>query len=723
MTNPKMLPLDTALQQAVAYHQAGQLQEAENLYRAILQAQPNQPAANHNLGVLVGQIGQPVAGLAYLKTAYLANTNQELFALSYAEALLVNSQVEEARKILQSAQKRGIKSAALQALMKRAEAGVTGGAEQGNEPMSAEMHELASLFNGNRHEKVEEMARLLIERYPNSGFVWKVLGASLMGQGKDALTTLRKAAELIPDDAFVHYNLGIVLKDLGRSGDAVVSYQRALEIKPDFAEAHSNLGTSLQDLGQVDRALASYRRAIEIKPDFAVAHNNLGNVLKDLGRFEDAATGYRRAIEIKPDFAVAHNNLGNALKDLGRLEDAATSYRRAIGIKPDFAVAHNNLGNVLKDLGQLEEAAPNYRRAIAIEPDFAVAYNNLGNVLQECGQLEEAVASYRRALEIKPDYVEARFGLGVSLLMMGRYAAGWHEFECRWEGSERKVHRPDTHLARWVGQQHAKADRLLVIEEQGWGDKLQFSRYLQPAMDSFPGGGSLVIGSPLLKLFRRSFPYLEIVDAIPVDQMRGQWHCPLLSLPLALGSTLETIPNQVPYLIPSPERVAYWQSRIAELELSASRRKIGVVWKTGTYNQNASGRSLVLRQLEPLLSLPGVIWFNLQKEPDPDKEEWVVSGKLIDWTEEFTDFDETAAMAMNLDLIISVDTAVVHLAGGLGRPTWLFNRHVSEWRWMRDREDSPWYPTVRIFTQKKAGDWGEVVERMVNELGGLHGKS
>jgi len=256
----------------------------------------------------------------------------------------------------------------------------------------------------------------------------------------------------------------------------------------------------------------------------------------------------------------------------------------------------------------------------------------------------------------------------------------------------------------------------LVFEEQGMGDKLQFVRYLVLAAEQFTGGVSIVIGRSLRELFRRSFPGVEVLDATPVDQSAWQWQCPLLSLPLAFRTTLETIPKQIPYLITDPGRMTHWQTRITALGLPASTRKIGVVWKPGTGMKIAPLKATTLQFIAPLLNQSGCAWFSLQKEPDPDKTPWVASGKLIDWSEEFNDFDATAALAVNLDLIISVDTSVAHLAGGLGLPTWLLNRHASDWRWMRDREDSPWYPTMRIFTQKKAGDWNEVARRMATAL-------
>jgi hypothetical protein len=318
-------------------------------------------------------------------------------------------------------------------------------------------------------------------------------------------------------------------------------------------------------------------------------------------------------------------------------------------------------------------------------------------------------------LEIKSDYAEAHSNLAYALLAMGKLPEGWHEYEFRWEG-HLKPQRPVILLPQWTGQDIVPMTRLLIFEEQGFGDKIQFSRYLPLAANRFVGGVSCVIGRPLQALFRRSFPNIEILDAVPDNQNNWQWQCPLLSLPLAFGTSLENIPDCTPYLIPDPMRVAYWKSKIAALALPKAMRKIGVVWKSGNLMKIAHLKGLPLKHLAPLLSLPGCAWFSLQKEPDADKAPWINSGKLIDWTDDLCDFDETAALLMNMDLVISVDTSVAHLAAALGRPTWLLNRKASDWRWMQDREDSPWYPTMRIFTQQIAGDWEGVVERIAKDL-------
>ncbi|MFA7240853.1 MAG: tetratricopeptide repeat protein [Sulfuricellaceae bacterium] len=411
-----------ALRQAVVHHQAGQFQEAEQLYRVILQVQPGHPDANHNLGVLLGQTGRRVAGLPHLKAALEANPFQGDYWLSYADALLMCNQAEDALTVIQTAMQHGLDTPATRLMRDKAEADVRRcsratstpeipdkiGQPQAQPPESLsqiERNQLIALFNAGRHAEMESQARVACERDQDSGFAWKALGVALQMQGKDALAALRRATELLPDDADAHNSLGVVLKDHGQLDGAVASCRRALKIKPDLAEAHSNLGNALRALGQFADAVASYRRALEIKPDYVEAHNNLGVTLKEIGRLDDALASCRRALKIKPDYAEAHNSQGSVLKDLGQLDDAMASYLHALKIKPDFAEVHNNLGNLLKDFGQLDDAVASYRRALEIKPDYAEAYNNLLFTLNYHPDKsdEEIYAAYR-------EYDE-RFGL------------------------------------------------------------------------------------------------------------------------------------------------------------------------------------------------------------------------------------------------------------------------------------------------------------------------
>ena len=435
------MTIDQALLNAVESHKAGKLQDAESLYRAILQAQPNHPDANHNLGVMAVSLNKSEAALPLFKIALEANPNQGQFWLSYIDALIKEKQYDNARRVLEQGKKSGLtgeKVDALNAILMSFAVAMDFESEKAGKltlppdqiysnridnPTQIEMDSLLENYHAGRFDQVLKLAINFTEQYSKHPFGWKVLGAVLKKTGKlhESLIANQKALEISPSDAEAHNNLGNTLKELGKLEAAETSYKTAISINPQFADAHSNLGNTLKELGKLEAAEISYRTAIAIKPDFAEGHYNLGNILKELGNLENAETSYKIAISIHPKFANAYINLGNTLKELGKLEAAETSYKTAISINPQFADAHSNLGNILKDLGKLEAAEMSYRTAIAIKPDFAQAHSNLGNTLKELGKLEAAEISYRTAIAIKPDFAEGHYNLGVWLFNLGKY--------------------------------------------------------------------------------------------------------------------------------------------------------------------------------------------------------------------------------------------------------------------------------------------------------------
>jgi protein O-GlcNAc transferase len=419
-SSSESLTVDRALQQAIIHHQAGSLQEAERLYHAILQAQPNHPDANHNLGVLAVQVHKPAVSLPYFKLALETNPNQGQYWFSYIDALIKADQTDNAKRVLQQGRQFGISGDAFDSLERNLKQAEPTSLQKA--PSQVEENTLIDIFNTERYVEAERLALAMTNTYPDFAVGWMVLGATLrqMGRKEDALMPMQKSVQLCPNDAEAHNNLGVTLKDLGRLEEAETICRCAIALKPDYAEAHSNLGNTLKVLGRLDEAEASYRRALEIKPAFAEAYNSLGATLQDLRRLDEAEASYRRAIALKPDYVEARYNLGVALKDLGRLDEAETSYRQAIALKPNYAEAHSNLGNTMKELGRLGEAESSYRQAIFYNPNFAEAYSNLGVTLNDLGRLVEAEASYRRAIALKPDYAEPYSNLGNTLKELGR---------------------------------------------------------------------------------------------------------------------------------------------------------------------------------------------------------------------------------------------------------------------------------------------------------------
>ena len=438
------LIIEQAHQQALEAQKAGKLQDAELLFRAILQVQPKHPDANHNLGVIAVSLNKPELALPLLKTALEANPMHVQFWLSYVDALIKTNQFEIAKSVLEQGKKAGLggedvddlevqltslavveKSESiiqkqLSSLTQQRKRVSTKKEQRKNtqlnqpnpnkdeSPSQLEVNSLIEHYQKGSYDSAEKLAKAIIHKFPNYQFSWKVLGVMFRQTGRlqESLIANQRAAAISPNDAEAHYNLGITLQKLGRLDDAEASYSKVIAIKPEYAEAHYNLGITLQELGRLDDAEASYNKAIAIKPDFAEAHSNLGNRMKELGKLEDAVASYSKAIAIKPEYPEAHYNLGITLQELGRLDDAETSYSKVIAIKPDFAEAHYNLGITLRELGRLEDAVASYNKAIAIKPEYAEAHSNLGNTLQELGRLEDAVASYHKAIAINPDFAE-----------------------------------------------------------------------------------------------------------------------------------------------------------------------------------------------------------------------------------------------------------------------------------------------------------------------------
>jgi tetratricopeptide (TPR) repeat protein len=448
------LTIEQALQQGVAAHKEGKLEEAERLYRAILQSQPTHPDANHNLGVIAVSVNKAEAALPLFKTALKANPKIEQFWLSYIDALIKEKQFDNARQILEQAKKQGVSKDKVDAIeaqittttqvnepklvvqkksltlsekrKKLAEQKKLKKAKKQNlkaiSPSESEIKNLLEHYQNGQYDDAEKLAKSITQEFPKHQLSWKVLGVVLKQTGRitDSLTPMQKSVQLVPQDAEAHNNLGTTLQELGRLDEAEASLRQALVLKPDYASAYSNLGNSLQALGRLDEAEASYTQAIALKPDYPAAYYNLGVTQQELGRLNEAEASYTHAIALKPGYAEAYSNLGNSLKELGRLGEAEAGYTQAIALKPDFAEAHYNLGITLQELGRLDEAEASYTQAIALKPDFAEAHSNFGITLQELGRLDEAEASYTQAIALKPDYAEAHYNLGITLNEVGR---------------------------------------------------------------------------------------------------------------------------------------------------------------------------------------------------------------------------------------------------------------------------------------------------------------
>jgi tetratricopeptide (TPR) repeat protein len=540
------------------------------------------------------------------------------------------------------------------------------------------------------------------------------LGSALraLSRAKDAVAAYRLALIIRPNFAEACFNLGNTLKDSGQLDDAVAAYGAALRIRPDYAETYTNLGNALHRLERIDDAVAAYGEALRNRPDLVEARSNLGNALGDLGRLREAAAAHRVALCIEPDYVEAYSNLGNILHRLGRPDDAVLACRAALHLTPAYAEAHSNLGNALKDLGFISDAVTAYSAALIIRPDFAEAYSNLGNALRDLGCIEKAVAVCQAALRIRPNFAEAHFNESMSRLALGDFAVGWPKYEWRWHGGSKRMKPRRFTQPEWRGEDIA-GSTVLLHTEQGLGDHIQFCRYASLVSAR---GGKVLLETPqrLLRILSRLAGVDQLV--IPGDPLPDfDVHCPIMSLPLAFGTTIDTIPSAASYLTPDPGLVAIWRERLAHVR----GRKIGVVWRGSPSHQRDRYRSVDPALFAHVLATPGLNVVSVQKNGRPDELSALGAKSLFDAGPLLDDFSETAGLIANLDLVISVDTSVCHLAGALGVPTWTILDFAADWRWLTDRHDSPWYPTMRLFRQAKIGEWKDVFERVAVDLQSL----
>jgi tetratricopeptide (TPR) repeat protein len=491
----------------------------------------------------------------------------------------------------------------------------------------------------------------------------------------------------------------------GRLAEAEQLYRQVLARDSGNADALHLLGVVTHQKGHPDLAIDLIRRAIAINPLEASFHANLGVSFKELGRQDEAIASYRAAIRLRPEQPDAHNSLGNALAGSGRSDEALDSYRTAIALRPDYAEAHYNLGVTYKEQGRTEDAVACYRKAIALRPDYQEAHYNLGNAFRDLRQLDPATTSYRRAIDLKPDFPDAHHNLALAVLALGDLAEGWAEYEWRWKTSQLSEARRGFAQPQWRGEP-AEGQTLLIHAEQGFGDTIQFCRYAPLAAER----GLRVIlevQEPLVRLLH-GVPRVDLLLCRGADLPEFDLHCPMLSLPLALGTTLSTIPAVPSWLAAEP---ATWQTRLASL--SGPGPRIGLAWAGKPSNLADRRRSMAPDQLAPLFAVPGLQFVSLQQAGQK------ADLPLIDFMDEMTDFADTAAVIANLDLVISVDTAVAHLAASLGKPVWLLDRFDACWRWLDGRRDSPWYPSLRVYRQQRPGDWDSVLAEVSRDLHSL----
>jgi tetratricopeptide (TPR) repeat protein len=522
----------------------------------------------------------------------------------------------------------------------------------------------------------------------------------------EALESYDAALALAPDHAEALYNRGITLRRLGRLDDSLASHDLALSLHSDHAEALVSRAITLHELKRLDEALTSYDRAILLQADHAKAFVNRGAVLHELGRSDDALQSFERALALEPRDVEALTNSGVVLHDLARYDEALASHDRAVAVRPDDAAALNNRGVTLHKLGRLDEALASFDSALAARPGYAAAFANRGGTLYDLKRFDEALASADRAIALQADYADAHFLKSLSSLVTGDFARGWAEYEWRGSAPIARLTRRDLPQPCWFGDDEIAGKTILLHSEQGLGDSIQFCRYV-PMVAARGARVVLEVEQPLRGLMQGLVGTAEIItkgDPLPDVDIR----CPLPSLPLAFKTRLQTIPADVPYLSVPQDVMASWRSLLGNERSPKIGPRIGLCWAGNPKHVRDRERSMELRHLRPLLDV-GATFVSLQRDLRAGEAEILAQGGVLDFSTRLGDFADTAALVSQLDLVISVDTSVAHLTGALGKPVWILLTHAPDWRWLLDRDDSPWYPTARLFRQDDGRQWNGTI--------------
>jgi tetratricopeptide (TPR) repeat protein len=532
------------------------------------------------------------------------------------------------------------------------------------------------------------------------------------GNPRRAVELLDRAIAENGNHADACFNRGLALRSLGNLEAALAAFDRVVVLKPDHADAWWRRGMTLKDLGRPADSLASYDRAISIRPDHAESWAKRGIALYLLYEHDAAVKSFDKAIALDPQRGgEAYNNRGIVLQQLMQSDAAVDSYDRAIAVSPRYAEAHANRGIALQHLGRLAEAVKSYEAALTLRPDYAEAYSNLALALKELRQFDAAFSAWDKAVSIRPDFADAWWNKSLALLLHGDLKEGWALYEWRWRTPTFRRREFDRPL--WLGKESIEGRTILLHSEQGFGDTLQFCRYARLVADR--GARVIVeVSRPLLGL-------MQGLEGADVVMLRGtplpefDFHCPMLSLPLAMGTATGTASGSIPaapsYLKADIGKMAEWAERLGP----RTAPRVGLVWSGRATHKNDHNRSIMLADL--LSRLPaGFDYVSLQKEVREADAASLAASPFRHFGNLISDFSDTAAMCELMDVVVSVDTSVAHLSGALGRPTWVMLPYTPDWRWLLDRDDSPWYPSMTLFRQGIDRSWLPVLDDVASRL-------
>ncbi|UPK39940.1 tetratricopeptide repeat protein [Bradyrhizobium sp. 186] len=687
--------VDRIVLQAAEHFAAGRPDEADALCAEVLKTEPDHVPALHLAAVAAFVTDRAADGAVLLNRVFNIDPDHAPALVTLGDALAVKGQHE------------GAVAAFQRALCRR--------------PNDAGLHNklgvaLGELARFDEAEAAYRRALGLDAQLTRACFNLAVVLAEQgrLAEAEDAYRAVI-ARELTYRGAWL--NLGNVLADQNRLSEAVVAYRCALDADPDDPGLLCNLGAALYRKGLLEDAIVQYRRAIALVPDNLAALRLLGLILHEAGRLDEAAEIYRRTFALDPADHVIATNLGACLSELGALDDAIAACEHALLLRPDHAPAWTNLGIVFEKQERVEHAVAAHRCAVAADPAYAKGHANLAVALRNAGEIDEALVVSHRAVALDPEQPLAQYNHAHFLLMNGDFANGFEAYRWRRRCKTLSDGDPTFSEPEWRGEV-LEGRTLLLFAEYGLGDALHFVRYLP--MVAARGGTIILQVQPALASLLRRLPDVTVIargEPLPPFDLQ----LPLMSLPRIFDTTLDSIPADVPYLHPDPAKLSRWRAVLADV----TALKVGVVWAGNARHKGDRQRSLSAAAMLPHLLMPGVQLYSLQKEPRPEDAPVLAAlgDEIIDLGPALGDFSDTAAAVAALDLVLAVDTSVAHLAGALGRPVWMLTPYALDWRWLRDREDSPWYPTMRLFRQRRPHEWDDPLLRLSAALAVLAAKA
>jgi len=679
--------LSTGVLAGLTHHRAGRLVEAAQAYQQALRESGTDADALLLLGLLARLTGRRQAAIRLTALAVELRPKSAGFHLSLAQAYLADGNGVAAAESCRKALELNPRLAAGWCCLGEAEA-VRGAYE------AAQWAWKAAAGLDSRSTRPERSVGNLLAR---------------LGRFDEAAAAYRAGLRKAPGDATLHYALGAALAASAHRREAKAAYREALRLRPNFPEALLNLGNVHYDEGAYAAAAVCCRKALALRPTYAKAWCNLGNALQMMGGAREATGCYERTLALDPTTVAARHNLGNAWMARRDYAQAEACFRETLAMDAERSEHYNSLGNALFQQRRNDEAEACYRMALEVDRDYAAVHTNLANVLMRQSSRAEMIRHYERALELDPKSAGGHYNLALAYLRQGRYAEGWPAHEWRWDFRELRLRRRHFAAPQWRGEK-LNGETILLHAEQGLGDTLQFVRYAPLVAER--GGRVVLEVQPRLVRLLQGLPSVSRVVGRGEPLGDFAWHCPLMSLPLAFGSTVDTIPRRVPYVRADEEEV-----RAARQRWTGTGLRVGIAWAGNPQYRSDEQRSMPLLALLPLAGVPGITWLSLQMGTACGQMRTVGERfPLIDASSTSRDLAETAALVATLDLVITVDTAMAHLAGAMGVPLWVVLPHLADWRWMEERADSPWYPGARLFRQPAPGDWASAVERMRGEL-------